>query len=328
MNTPATVSRLTEQRGAALLLAMLVVALVASLSATAYWQQWQQFEIERSARQRSQAQWLLTGALDWARLILREDARGSRTDHLAEPWAIPVQETTLSSFLTAGSVDSAATTLKAKLAGHISDEQGKLNWRNLIDSSSQPAKLMDSEWQAFSRLFAMLQLPAAELDRLSQNLLEAYTTSDRQTLVFLPPQRYEQLAALGLSQTTLERLAPYTTWLPENTPLNLNTAPATVLAVTWPHWGMGAAQSAVAEREREPFVDLEQFKTRYPDVASGVDNRRHGVSSRYFLVHGRLQIDNATLAQQALVVRNGGQVRVVWRDYSGLQAMRSASPGP
>jgi general secretion pathway protein K len=84
------------QRGAALLAAMLTVALVATFAAGALWQQWKSIEIESAERQRTQARWLLTGALDWARVILREDARSgdasAPADHLAEPWAVPLQE--------------------------------------------------------------------------------------------------------------------------------------------------------------------------------------------------------------------------------------------
>ena len=96
---------LTPQRGAALLAAMLTVALVATFAAGALWQQWKSIEVEGAERQRTQARWLLTGALDWARVILREDARAgdasAPTDHLAEPWAVPLQEARLSSFLAA-----------------------------------------------------------------------------------------------------------------------------------------------------------------------------------------------------------------------------------
>ena len=71
-----------RQRGAALLLAMLTVALVATLATAALWQQWRNVEIEASERSRLQASWILGGALDWARLILREDARTGGPDHL------------------------------------------------------------------------------------------------------------------------------------------------------------------------------------------------------------------------------------------------------
>ena len=88
-----------RQRGAALLLAMLTVTLVATLASAALWQQWRSTEVEQAERQRVQAGWILTGALDWARLILREDARSNQNsgnaDHLGEPWALPLEEARL-----------------------------------------------------------------------------------------------------------------------------------------------------------------------------------------------------------------------------------------
>ena len=65
------------QRGAALISAMLVVTLVATLASVALWQQWKHVEVESAERHRVQASWLLNGALDWSRLILREDAMAS-----------------------------------------------------------------------------------------------------------------------------------------------------------------------------------------------------------------------------------------------------------
>jgi general secretion pathway protein K len=98
MNRPAA------QGGAALLTAMLAVALVTTLASAALWQQWRQVEIETAERGRSQTSLMMTGALDWTRLILREDARANRndeTDHLGEVWAVPLAEARLSTFLAA-----------------------------------------------------------------------------------------------------------------------------------------------------------------------------------------------------------------------------------
>ena len=91
--------RAARQSGVALLAAMLIVTLVASFAAAALWQQWRSVEVESAERVRVQAAWVLTGALDWARLILREDARSGGADHLAEPWAVPLNEARMSSFL-------------------------------------------------------------------------------------------------------------------------------------------------------------------------------------------------------------------------------------
>src|SRR3712207_558163 len=92
------------QRGAALLVAMLVVTLVATFAAASLWQQWRAVEVETAERARIQSGWILTGALDWARLLLREDGvtgGNASADHLGEPWAVPLQEARLSTFLAA-----------------------------------------------------------------------------------------------------------------------------------------------------------------------------------------------------------------------------------
>ena len=65
------------------------------------WQQWRAVQVEAAERARTQSAWILSGALDWARLILREDARNGGTDHLGEPWAVPLAEARLSTFLAA-----------------------------------------------------------------------------------------------------------------------------------------------------------------------------------------------------------------------------------
>ena len=96
-------TQMLYQRGAALLAAMLTVTLVAAFAASALWQQWRAIEVEAAERTRIQAAWMLLGALDWSRLILAEDARGSGSDSLAEPWAVPLAEARLSTFLAARS---------------------------------------------------------------------------------------------------------------------------------------------------------------------------------------------------------------------------------
>ena len=91
-----------SERGAALLVALLTVAMVATLAAAGLWQQWRAAEVESAERQRAQASWVLSGALDWARLILREDGGSSGSvDHLGEPWAVPLREARLATFLAA-----------------------------------------------------------------------------------------------------------------------------------------------------------------------------------------------------------------------------------
>ena len=92
----------SRQAGAALLLALVAVTLIVTLAAGMVWQQQRAIQVEAAERARSQSGWILLGALDWSRLILREDGRTSNVDHAGEPWATPLAEARLSTFLAAG----------------------------------------------------------------------------------------------------------------------------------------------------------------------------------------------------------------------------------
>jgi general secretion pathway protein K len=308
------------QRGAALLLAMLTVALVATISAAAYWQQWRSLQFELTARQRSQSALLLDGALAWARLILREDVRASSVDHLAEPWAVPLQETRLSSFLAASQSQADDITLEALLSGQISDEQGKLNLRNLVETVNEKTQLAAAEHLSFDKLFKALGLPGSELQRLEQGLLAAYApASGSSTDAPLRPQRYEQLAWLGVSRQTLLKLAPHATWLPEATALNLNTASALALYASLPSLELAQAQAVAAARSRSHFNAITELRDLAPETGGQLSPARHSVTSRYFRVRGLLRLEGATLEANALVVRDGIRVGLLWRYHGGLQ---------
>ncbi|MEG2632371.1 MAG: type II secretion system protein GspK, partial [Comamonas sp.] len=154
----------SPSRGAALLTAMLTVTLVATFAATALWQQWRAVEVETAERARAQAARIQVGARAWARGVVRAGARAGGPDHLAEPWAVPLQEAKLSSFLAAeanvSQVDDASTeTANAFLSGEIIDLQSRMNLRNLL-LRNEATEL------AFSRLFERLGLPASSLQQI------------------------------------------------------------------------------------------------------------------------------------------------------------------
>ena len=114
------------QRGAALLAAMLTVTLVATIAASAVWQQWRNLEVEGAERTRVQAAWLLLSGLDFSRQILRQDARNGGVDSLSEPWSVPLAEARLSTFLQATNNqsnvdDSSIDAAQAFLSGAIVD---------------------------------------------------------------------------------------------------------------------------------------------------------------------------------------------------------------
>jgi general secretion pathway protein K len=309
------------QKGAALLMAMLTVALVATLASGALWQQWRQVEIESAERARSQTAWMMTGALDWTRLILREDAlsaQGAGVDHLGEPWALPVQESKLSTFL-AQDQRWQEGDAEVFLSGHITDAQSRLNVRNLVDKG----QIVPAEWASWRRLFERMNLPQQELVAFVQQLALALSASSNATLaasrVPLVPQRTAQLVWLGLSPSTLQALEPFITVLPETTPVNLNTASAQVLMASVPGLDLASARQLVALRERAPWNSLEAARQAWGPAGPSLDSKRHSVQSQYFEIHGRMRIDQVVQQEQALVRREAQQVRMLWRVRSPSQ---------
>lgn len=316
-----------RQAGAALLAAMLTVTLVATLAAAALWQQWRGVEVEAADRTRVQSGWILTGALDWARLILREDFNADRTDHLAEPWAVPLREARLSTFLAAdgsNNADTAGTTVdQVFLSGEIADLQARMNIGCLT-----VAGVVQTKWvERFRRLFDALGLPQAQLSRLVENLrfAEDISVDNRNAgLASLAPKRIEQLAWLGVPPETVAALAPYVTILPaSSTKVNLNTAPAEVLYAVGENLSLADARRLVAERERQHFRALADAGKLVP--AASFDALAASVDSNYFEVQGRLRLDDVVISERSVLHRNGTTVRVLQRERGGFEA--TPAPG-
>jgi general secretion pathway protein K len=304
-----------RESGAALLAAMLTVTLVATFAAASLWQQWRSVEVEAAERSRVQSSWILTGALDWARLILREDARSGGADHLAEPWSVPLQEARLSTFLAA---DKANTTENEGdntfLSGQIIDLQSQLNVTNLVEAG----RISEPGMRSFSRLFELLGLPQAQLNRMAENLRFASDIStDNRSAAQAPllPQRVEQLTWLGLPVQTVAVLEPYVTVLPARTAVNLNTAPAEVIYAAVPGISMADAQRLVAERDRQHFRHLPDAAKFLPSPDTVFADGTVGVASRFFEVRGRLRLGDAVVEQRSVVQRDGLEVRTLQREH-------------
>lgn len=320
------------QRGAAILMAMLTVVLVATLASAMLWQQWRGVELESAQRTRVQSAWILVGALDWARLILREDARQGGADHLAEPWAVPLASARLSTFLAAERgqalvTDDTNPDQEAFLAGYIQDLQARLNVTNLIDNG----RLHEASLAAWARLFKHLNLPDTELENMAQHLLQASAAATRATdtsqttpQALLMPQTVADLVWLGFSADTLRALTPFVTLLPVRTPVNLNTAPPEVLLASVAGLDLAQARQWVQSRAAQPFETLPDARQRLTNPALQLDPAQHAVGTRFFSITGQLRVGQSTLQERSEVQREGLQVKVLRRQREVLDA--AASP--
>jgi general secretion pathway protein K len=308
---PAAPTR-ARSRGAALLLAMIIVALVSTLASGMVWQQWRAVQVESAERSRMQAVWILAGAQDWSALILREDARADRSagrppvDHLGEPWATPLAEARLSTFLAANREDNTDGGPEAFLSGRIVDAQSRYNLRNLIVDG----KVSVQELQKLARLCEAAGVPSSVGSTIAQGLEASWRAPapgmEPPGDATLPVQHFAHLARLGLDAATLSALRPYVDVLPKPTPVNLNTAARETLAAVL-GIDVGTAERLVQARQRSPFDSLERARVLLaPEFP--IEQRGVSVSSAFFEVSGRLRLDERVVEERSLVERQGDQV--------------------
>jgi general secretion pathway protein K len=307
----------SQQRGAALLTAMLIVVLVSSLASAMVWQQWRAVQVESAERARTQSAWILSGALDWARLILREDAKSGGATTLSEPWATPLAESRLSSFLAADKSNTDDGP-EAFLSGQITDAQARYNLRNLVGDDG---KVVPAELAAARRLFESVGVATELADRLANGLRDAVSqpgSEGRSATPPLLPRSVTQLRWLGVDGDTLRRIAPFVVILPVRTPINLNTASREVIAASVDGMDLSAAGRLVQSRQRTPFKSIAEAQTLIPSSLA-LDASRADVKSSFFEVRGRIRLGDRVLEELSLVERRGLEVLPLQRQRINLQ---------
>jgi len=306
---------------------MIIVTLIASLAAGMVWQQYRAVQIEAADRARAQSGWILQGALDWARLILREDAQANRqkpVDHLGEPWAVPLAEARLSTFLaadkTAASDDEGP---EAFLSGSIEDAQSRYNLRGLLGGPQVP----ELEKRVLERLCSQVNAPPGTAAVIIAGLRAAFPAPASAASVPAPaaseptisdsgplqPAGLDQLTWMGLDADTIKRLQPYVVLLPKPSPVNLNTAPREVIAALFDGVDLASAERIVQGRKARPLQTTDEAKNFLPatvEIAAG----RASVESSFFIVTGRLRLDERQLEQRSLIERQGLNMVILARE--------------
>jgi general secretion pathway protein K len=315
-----TLPQRRRQHGAALLTAMIIVALVATLSAAMVWQQWRAVQVEAAERARVQSAWILSGALDWAKLILREDLKADRqkgrnVDDLGEPWAVPLAEARLSTFLAADKDNNADEGEEAFLSGSITDAQSRYNLRNLVDNAYN---VSPAEVKALQQLLQAINVDTGLAERIALGLRDALAppagNGTGASAAPLLPRSVAQLGWLGVDADAIRSMAPYVVLLPVATAVNVNTAPAEVLVAAVPGLDPGTARRIVQARQQAPFKNLPEFDAQLPAALVGSYTAgQAGIASKFFEVRGRLRLEDRVLEESSLVERQGTTILTRWR---------------
>jgi len=310
------------QRGAAVLVALFVVALATIIVTDLFWRQFVLFRTVENQQTGAQARLLLHGAQDWARAILQDQTHPA-FDSLSDAWAQPLAQTRLDQL-----GETAPLASQATLEGGIEDAQGRFNLRNLIDAAGviNPVQL-----QSLDKLATLLGAPGGTARLVAQYVAQAYAGVPPGTagapptgsapaggIRPMPPVFADDLAAIpGIDPATAHTLAQFVILLDQtSTPVNFNTAGPEVMAAVIPELSLGDAKALAAERDRAYFISVADVQNRLHGRGGAVSLAAISTNSQYFIVHGTVRLDRTATTMQALVRRSGtgaqGGVDVLW----------------
>lgn len=327
-----------RQQGVAIITALLLTMLSVTIVASLFWQQQVQVRSMENQRLHLQTKWILRGALDWARLVLRQDGIDNRGfTSLSAIWNTPLAETRLDQYIERERV--AGEVFDATLSGQISDATARYNLLNLAEGRTiSPAQV-----KVYRRLLQNLQLDPALAQRTALAVASAglppqvplngneqkgsgggggggdpsnpdskpETDESGQPLVPVPvssgnvplalTQIDDLLAIPGYTLEAVNKLREFAIVLPERTKVNVNTAPAEVLAAIIDGYSLSEANALVTRRKQAYYRQLSDFTGQLYDKVP-VKNT-FDVKSEYFLVKSRIRLDRAALDAEALVQR-------------------------
>lgn len=304
---------MAKQRGVALITVLLVLAL-ASLTAVGLSER-QQLDLRRTTvlAHQQQTRLYLHGAEQWAAQRLARDSRDSDTDHLDEDWATELPPLPV----TGGWV-----------GGRLNDLQGRFNVNNLTHpdleiSAAQQAvleRLLDRLGLDTDPVQALLdwldpdqepRFPGGAEDSYYRTLDPPYLAANR------PLTSITELRLIrGFEPPSPTLLEPLLSALPERTPINVNTAPAELLAALDPRLDDTAVERLLAAREERPFSDGTDFigATGLEDFALPAEQLSG--RSRYFLLEVQARVGDAEARMLSLLRRNdAGVTRSLLRSY-------------
>jgi general secretion pathway protein K len=113
----------------------------------------------------------------------------------------------------------------------------------------------------------------------------------------------------GFTPEAVARLRPFVTVLPTQTPVNMNTAPAEVIAALVPGMSLSSAQAVVSRRQGAFFrntgdVQLALEGTRALAPNTDISQIPMDVTTSYFFVHGHVQYERAEVDRTTLIYRD------------------------
>lgn len=298
--------RRDDERGVALLLALLVLALLVALILEFDGEARREYRDAAAFRDSFKAQTLIRAAVQAARAVLQQDAlkdkqAGESYDAPTDLWAMPIKNYAIGDGF---------------LSAQIADERGKLNLNDLAtiatDELQKKAKV-----QRFKRLFELLQL-SPDLVDAAMDWVDAddnaepagaesvYYQSQR------PPYRAANKPLQGLGDLRLikgftpeiiDRLSDYVTVFPSEggALVNLNTADPLVIQSLDPAITQSMAAEIVQARPYKKKEELDRIGS-FQEIGAKLRATQNGYDVKSDCFSARLAINVNDVTKTAFIV--------------------------
>lgn len=294
------------------MVALLVVTLSAVVVSGLFWREQVAVRSVQNRMSLTQARWIERAAMDWAKVVLRADQRLGAVDHLGEAWALPILETRLDETVTGGAkIDEGSR--DAVLAGQVSDAQARFNLNSLSGEGGQVSAV---HRDALRKMLSLLGRSESAAELIIQRVQQAHrrdAQSDNRSASRSPLLRVADLLDVsGLDPAIVRAIEPFCIVLPRPTTVNINTAPAEVIAALVPSLSLPSAQRFVARRERTFYRTLEQAAQDFDDRPT-LNATVFSVGSAFFLASGVIRYERVESQSETLLERTNDRIDVLWQ---------------
>lgn len=284
------------QTGLALITVMLVVAVVASISA--FLSLGQQIWLRQSGNiyDRSQAEAVRQGAIDFATIVLERDANNNQVDHLQEIWAAQLPPFEVE---------------HGEVAITVEDAQGRFNLNNLIINGAPSANDMG----VYRRLLAYNNIDSSLIDTLldwmdADQRVRAGGAEDNEYLSRPAPYLAANQALVDLEELRFIKgytpeiisvLRDVVVVIPRRTAINVNTAKASVLGALYTSMSLADAKDLVKKFAKEPLNTIADLTGNVPGQTAPTADI--DIKSSYFLVHVQTRFGRSHHRSDTLIYR-------------------------
>jgi general secretion pathway protein K len=290
-----------QQRGVALITAILIMALITTLTFSLEWDNSLDLRRTYVSMYREEAIQAAIGAESWVLGILRQDLEDSETDHFGEIWASDIPPLPLE-----------GDDIRGEVFGKIEDLQGRFNINNLID---RDGNVDESSLEQFKRLLFSLgidvRFAGIAADWLDVDTEAGFPDGAEDSIYtgIVPPYRTanqilsstSELAALeGMDKATMDLLLPHISALPGRTAINVNTATGPVLQSLDENITTADVERLLAERQEVGFADVTNTFSSLvtPDLLNQLED-----TSDFFQLKVIVRVDTVRITYYSLLER-------------------------